>query len=387
MGGFEGKSVLMVNCDFVYPPDHGDRVDSWNRIKCLQQMGCVVDLICTVKESPKQEYVDEVKKYVRNLFFCLRKNRIVDIFSSLPLQLKSRERLKHVGLEGKYDYLIVDDTAAMLILQNPRLSYDKAMLHMNNDNYVYFRGLASSENIFWKKLYYLLDAFKYKRIDASVVRALPNIAFVSYDEMLRYRRAYPEIHATFLPVAIETEYKERALDSKTVLLIGSLFMINNQDAIRFYLQEVHPHLTRDVEGYRLIIAGNSRKKGVAWIEELIATYDNVDIYDTPEDLDGLYAQSSVFVNPMRYGAGVKLKTVNAIVNGLPVVATTIGNEGTGLVSGEQILVDDDPMILCRYIKELLDDASMRKRFVDSAQKYLRENYNQKEKLSAYLSSL
>ena len=205
--------------------------------------------------------------------------------------------------------------------------------------------------------------------------------------MLRYRKAYPEIHATFLPVAIETEYKERALDSKTVLLIGSLFMINNQDAIRFYLQEVHPHLTRDVEGYRLIIAGNSRKKGVAWIEELIAAYDNVDIYDTPEDLDGLYAQSSVFVNPMRYGAGVKLKTVNAIVNGLPVVATTIGNEGTGLVSGEQILVDDDPMTLCRYIKELLDDASMRRRFVDSAQKYLRENYNQKEKLSAYLSSL
>ena len=205
--------------------------------------------------------------------------------------------------------------------------------------------------------------------------------------MLRYRGAYPEIHATFLPVAIETEYKERALDSKTVLLIGSLFMINNQDAIRFYLQEVHPHLTRDVEGYRLIIAGNSRKKGIAWIEELIVTYDNVAIYDTPEDLDGLYAQSSVFVNPMRYGAGVKLKTVNAIVNGLPVVATTIGNEGTGLVSGEQILVDDNPMALCRYIKELLEDSFMRRRFVERAQEYLRKNYNQKEKLSAYLASL
>ena len=205
--------------------------------------------------------------------------------------------------------------------------------------------------------------------------------------MLRYKAVYPEIHATFLPVAIETEYKERSLDSKTVLLIGSLFMINNQDAIRFYLREVHPHLTRDVKGYRLIIAGNSRKKGVAWIEELVSNYDNVDIYDTPEDLDELYAQSSVFVNPMRYGAGVKLKTVNAIVNGLPVVATTIGNEGTGLINGEQILVDDDPAHLCEYIKGLLGDYSMRRNFVKRAQAYLRENYNQKEKLSAYLASL
>lgn len=387
MGGFEGKTVLMVNCDFVYPPDHGDRVDSWNRIKCLRDMGCIVDLICTVKESPKRDYVNEVKKYVRNVFLCPRKNRIVDIFSPLPLQLKSREQLKYVGLDGKYDYLIVDDTAAMLILQNPRLSYDKAMLHMNNDNYVYFKGLASSESVLWKKMYYLLDAFKYKRMDADVVRALPNIAFVSYDELLRYQKTYSEIHATFLPVAIETEYKERALDSKTVLLIGSLFMINNQDAIRFYLQEVHPHLTRDVEGYCLIIAGNSRKKGVAWIEELTADYNNVEIHDTPEDLDELYAQSSVFVNPMRYGAGVKLKTVNAIVNGLPVVATTIGNEGTGLISGEQILVDDDPKVLCRYITELLGDASVRRNFVNCAQAYLRENYNQKEKLSAYMLSL
>lgn len=387
MGGFEGKSVLMVNCDFVYPPDHGDRVDSWNRIKCLRDMGCIVDLICTVKESPKQEYVDEVKKYVRNLFLCPRKNRIVDIFSPLPLQLKSREQLKHVGLEGKYDYLIVDDTAAMLILQNPRLFYDKAMLHMNNDNYVYFKGLASSEGVLWKKIYYLLDAFKYKQIDAAVVRSLPNIAFVSYDEMLRYKRAYPQIHATFLPVAIETEYREQALDSKTVLLIGSLFMINNQDAVRFYLQKVHPYLTRDVEGYRLIIAGNSRKQGIAWIEKLTSDYNNVEIHDTPENLDELYARSSVFVNPMRYGAGVKLKTVNAIVNGLPVVATTIGNEGTGLISGEQILVDDDPKALCRYITELLGDASVRRNFVNRAQAYLRENYNQKEKLSAYLLSL
>ena len=221
----------------------------------------------------------------------------------------------------------------------------------------------------------------------DVVRSLPNVAFVSYDEMLRYKRAYPQIHATFLPVAIETEYKEQTLDSKTVLLIGSLFMINNQDAVRFYLQEVHPHLTRDVEGYHLIIAGNSRKKGIAWIEELTADYNNVEIHDTPENLDPLYARSSVFVNPMRYGAGVKLKTVNAVVNGLPVVATTIGNEGTGLVSGEQILVNDDPEALCRYITELLGDASMRRNFVNRAQAYLRENYNQKEKLSAYLLSL
>ena len=50
-------------------------------------------------------------------------------------------------------------------------------------------------------------------------------------------------------------------------------------------------------------------------------------------------------------------------------------------------MDDDPLGLCRYIKELLGDVSMRRAFVNRAQAYLRENYNQKEKLSAYLASL
>lgn len=387
MNHFENKTVLVVNGDFVYPPDHGGRVHVWNRIKVMKQMGFVIDLICTIKEMPTQEYVDEVNKYVRKLFFCERKNRIIDMFSFLPLQIKSREKLKNVHLKDRYDYLILDDVGAMPIFQNPTLSYNKVMLHLQNDNYVYFKGLASSERTLWKKLYYLLDAFKFKWIDAEVVHSLRNIAFVSYDEMIRYKKLYPEIHEVFLPVAIETDYKERGLNTKTALLIGSFFMINNQDAIRFYLSEIHPQLTADVEDYRLIVAGNSRKKGIAWIKELASGYENVEIYDTPEDLDGLYAQASVFVNPMRYGAGVKLKTVNAIVNGLPVVATTIGNEGTGLAHGKQILVSDNPRILSGYIKELFEDSSMRRNFVKSAQQYLKENYDQQEKLAAYLMTL
>ena len=266
MERFENKTVLVVNGDFVYPPDHGGRVHVWNRIKAMKEMGLVIDLICTVKEMPAGEYVDEVEKYVRKIIFFERKNRVADMVSLLPLQLKSREGLKNLQLEDRYDYLIVDDVGAMPILQNPKLSYGKAMLHLQNDNYVYFKGLASSERILWKKLYYYLDALKFKWIDADVVRSFPNIAFVSYDEMLRYKKKYPNIHEVFLPVAIETEYKERALTAKTVLLIGSFFMTNNQDAIRFYLGELHPRLTSDVEGYRLIIAGNSRKQVIARIK-------------------------------------------------------------------------------------------------------------------------
>ena len=49
------KKVLLVASDFVYPPNHGDRVDIWNRILCLNKMGFKIDLVCTIKEKVPKE--------------------------------------------------------------------------------------------------------------------------------------------------------------------------------------------------------------------------------------------------------------------------------------------------------------------------------------------
>ena len=50
------KTRILVVCpDFVYPPNHGGRVDIWNRIKALNKLGVCVDIVCTVKNQPLDE--------------------------------------------------------------------------------------------------------------------------------------------------------------------------------------------------------------------------------------------------------------------------------------------------------------------------------------------
>lgn len=382
----ENKSFLLVNGDFIYPPNHGGLVDAWNRVKILKNMGYDIDFICTVKEYPKEEYIKIVKKYVNNLYIVFRKNKIKYLFSKKPLQMKSRNALKYINLIKEYDYVFLDGSYVYSILENKTLKYKHSILHMNNNEYIYFNELAQSEKTVWKKIYYKLDAYKFFIMDKYIIEKVKNVMFVSIDEKNFYEKKYLGIKSYFLPVAVEMNLKKQKLNNKNVLFIGALFAPNNKEAVHFYIKNIHP-LLMDMKDYKFIIAGNSKGLDIEWIKKIANKYNNIEIIDSPKTLDNIYANASVFVNPMLHGAGVKLKTINAIVNGLPIVSTTIGNQGTGLEHKKHIYVTDNAKKYAEYIKILLNDKIIRETMVRNSQEFISLYYNQEKILSKYLDEI
>lgn len=380
------KSLLIISPDFVYPPNHGGRVDIWNRIKCFYKIDFNIDLICTVKNEPLIKHQDVVQKYVNKIIIVKRENKIWKMLSYKPFPMKTRSNLNLLNFNKRYDYVFIEGGTSTIILENKTLKYKHVILRVHNDDVVYYKQLMESENIWWRKLYYLIESYKYKYLEKYILKKISNFMFISYDEMQKYKRKYKDINACFLPSAVEFNFKKQSLNSKNVLIVCSLFMINNKEAIRFYIEKIHPLLC-DISGYNLIIAGNSRGEGVNWIKKLTCQYNNIKIFDTPENLDELYSISSIFVNPMLHGAGVKLKTINAIVNGLPVVSTSVGNEGTGLKPGKEIYVSDDVEEYVNYIKILLNSRKKRMDLVNNAQQYIKVHYNQKNIIYDYFLAL
>jgi glycosyltransferase involved in cell wall biosynthesis len=74
-----------------------------------------------------------------------------------------------------------------------------------------------------------------------------------------------------------------------------------------------------------------------------------------EQLARFYDEVRVVIAPIRYGAGVKLKTVEALQHGVPVVSTTVGAEGIETRGLEAIDVTDEPMQFAERIATLLTD--------------------------------
>lgn len=137
---------------------------------------------------------------------------------------------------------------------------------------------------------------------------------------------------------------------RDVLFIGSFFHPPNADAVAWFVREVWPLAAEAAAPHKFVMAGSQTTEAVAaFASESIEARGHV------PDLEPLFAAARLSVAPLRYGAGVKGKIVSSLSYGVPVVATSIAAEGTGLVHRRNVLVADTPRAMAREIVRLLTD--------------------------------
>jgi O-antigen biosynthesis protein len=109
-----------------------------------------------------------------------------------------------------------------------------------------------------------------------------------------------------------------------ILFVGGFTHLPNVDAVMWFVREVWPQVKQQISGGRFIIAGSNVTPQIVDLanDEIIITG-----FLSEPDLQNLYKKVKLAVVPLRYGAGVKGKTVEAMYNGIPLVTTTTGIEG------------------------------------------------------------
>lgn len=124
------------------------------------------------------------------------------------------------------------------------------------------------------------------------------------------------------------------------VFLGQLSLPHNEDGLRSFLTTVWPLVLGARPDARLHVVGRSPREGLV---ELISRFpDSVVLEGYVPDLRGLLGRSAAMVNPLRFGSGVKLKVIEALGAGLPVVSTTVGVDGLDHGADDGIVVADDP---------------------------------------------
>jgi polysaccharide biosynthesis protein PslH len=368
------NNVIVVSGFFPYPTHFGGAFDILERIIGLQQLGFQIDLVCTYKEQPKQEHIDYVKTIVDGLFLVKRENKISNLLNFKPLQVVSRKNLKTIKLSKTYDFAILETEYVGMILENKSFTANKLFLRIQNNENIYFKELAKSTKGVFKKIYYFSDALKFKGYSKKVFNKVHRLWFISNDEVQsKEYSAAIQLKSIHLPSPVNSSFLTQKLSNSKVLFIGSLFMPNNIEGLDWYLKNVHPKLLY-IEGYELTIVGGSGDKPEEYFINKYRKFDKVKLFCNVKDLDEFYSNSTLFINPMLHGAGVKLKTINAIVSGLPIVSTTKGSEGIGLIDQEMFFKADDANTFYKSIIKLFQmENKDRLKMVFESQKYLKEN--------------
>jgi glycosyltransferase involved in cell wall biosynthesis len=125
-------------------------------------------------------------------------------------------------------------------------------------------------------------------------------------------------------------------DPARILFLGSLDWRPNQDGVRVLIDDVFPRVKQAEPTARVMVVG---RKPPAWLKEL-ANQPGVELHADVPDVRPFLHQSGVLAVPLRVGGGSRLKILEALATGLPVVTTTVGVEGLRLSGGEHCAVAD-----------------------------------------------
>jgi glycosyltransferase involved in cell wall biosynthesis len=152
-------------------------------------------------------------------------------------------------------------------------------------------------------------------------------------------------------------------DERPVLTItGNLGYFVNRDAVHWWLRHVWPELRRRRPEVRLVIAGDRPAAGLR--RRILAA--GAELVESPPDLRAVLAQATIALAPMRGGAGLPIKILEAWSVGVPVIATPWAAAGTFGRPWEDLLIVDHPGEWLEAVFHLLDDPALRGRLAASA---------------------
>jgi glycosyltransferase involved in cell wall biosynthesis len=111
--------------------------------------------------------------------------------------------------------------------------------------------------------------------------------------------------------------------------------------------------------------------------ELLAHHNGEDIVVTGgvPNVAEYYGKATVAVVPLRSGGGTRLKILEAMAFGVPVVSTSVGCEGLQVEHGKHLLIADEPSAFVDAIGSLFEDAALRPALVSSARRLVEDNYD------------
>lgn len=177
-----------------------------------------------------------------------------------------------------------------------------------------------------------------------------------------------------IPNGVDCEHNHPGLvvaQSQTLIYNGALTYSANYDAMQWFLAEVYPGIRAQITDVSLYITGST--KGVDL--DGLALDASVRLTGYVEDVRMAVAEATVCVVPIRQGGGTRLKILEAMALGTPVVATAKGAEGLEVVDGEHCLIADTPEAFAERTVQLLRQERLRQRLATNARKLVEERYD------------
>jgi glycosyltransferase involved in cell wall biosynthesis len=222
-----------------------------------------------------------------------------------------------------------------------------------------------------------LDAWKFRRFEATLLRQASLVTAVSERDAAQLRRLVPGARIEVLPSGADirgvpfVDHSENHGD--VVIFLGTLGYLPNRDAVMWLVDRILPLVREKRPGVTIRLVGSSPPSVFDALR-----VDGVELVGLVPEVQPELASADLFVAPLRAGAGTRLKVLEAFAAGIPVVATSMaveGIEGIQALDGTHLAIADDERRFADAMVDLLGDPAERMRLSRAARRLVEERYD------------
>jgi glycosyltransferase involved in cell wall biosynthesis len=146
------------------------------------------------------------------------------------------------------------------------------------------------------------------------------------------------------------------LEQRDLVFVGSMDYHANIDAALYFAREIWPHLRQRRPDLRFVIVGSRPTPEIL----ALGRQDGILVTGTVDSVEPYYDAALVAVVPLRVGSGTRLKVLEAMAAGVPVISTSLGAEGLAVTNGKHLILADTPAEFTSAIVRVAgDDAEWR----------------------------
>ena len=240
--------------------------------------------------------------------------------------------------------------------------------------YVKYQRLAQQELGLFKRLRQSLYADTMKRWEPQYAGRFDVCFTMSEVDRRMLLAANPRLRLEVSPNGVDTRsiqsLPEDPVATPAVLFVGNMAYAPSVDAVRFFCRDVLPKVRITAGPVEFWIVGPNPSAEVRALEG-----DGVHVTGRVADVTPFYRRATVAVAPIRAGGGTRIKVLEAMAFGRPVVSTSIGSEGLEAQGGVHLLAADDAESFARQTSALLLDKGQRQRVARSARRLVEEKYD------------
>lgn len=382
-------NIVFVSEMFPYPLDTGGNVRTFNMLKGLASQHDVT-LVATTRGEVTPAHVAAVRDYCREIRLVkvapLGGARDLQRFAASVLSAEpfvlSRHRYDAVAKElgslfaanGGFDAMHFNhlDSALYASALPPGT---KTILDQHNVVTNQVKTTAANESKPLRAAVLRYELKKLKSHEALLCNRMDRCLACSAADVDALRQLGVRTQTAVIPNGVDLEYfrpvaLERTNDRQVVFL-GTLDYEPCERAVWYFCDEILPLIRRTIPDLQFVAVGRNPS---ARLKSLAAADPNVILTGRVEDVRTHVQQARAFVVPLLSGSGTRLKILEAMAMGIPVVSTTIGAEGLDIIDAQDALLADTAESFAAAIIRVLRDLPYAKQLAHRGRLLVEQRY-------------